>query len=388
MSWLSNTLLTCLTLLIASVGLSLQHRPFESFALYWLLPIFSLFGVAFTIVQLIIVPQSRWLACRAAVQKLWKLAMFYRARLVPFNDPDALDLLEDRLDDIHHSLERRDHEKLSEMVQRLRDEYALLEAPPGKLGDLPGEGLWPPLCKAQIYLQGRLRAQRQWYLRKARKYQMAYFFILGVIGLLYLFNFFWALFAGSAFWLVAISTTIALILFAILDFFNFSPLWHQYRQSAEELESIEKRFHAQVPPFDAPKAEERLQRLVEQVEHVLSTEFSFWFAMLQQRIPGADQPDVEGMAYFPRPIDTKQVHLPEELEALRERLARNVHEEWAMRRLGEGWRPGPERDDVRKLHPCLVEYDKLPEEEKEYDRATAMQTLKVILALGYRIGKG
>ena len=108
--------------------------------------------------------------------------------------------------------------------------------------------------------------------------------------------------------------------------------------------------------------------------------------MQQQRIPDAGHSEME--AYFPRPIDTKQVHLPEELEALRERLARNVHEEWAMRRLSEGWQPGPERDDVHKLHPCLVEYDKLPEEEKEYDRATAMQTLKVILALGYRIGKG
>lgn len=29
------------------------------------------------------------------------------------------------------------------------------------------------------------------------------------------------------------------------------------------------------------------------------------------------------------------------------------------------------RDDIHKKHPCLVPYDELPEEEKEYDRNTA-----------------
>ena len=35
--------------------------------------------------------------------------------------------------------------------------------------------------------------------------------------------------------------------------------------------------------------------------------------------------------------------------------------------------------------PCLVPYADLPESEKEYDRNTAMQTLKAIIALGYGI---
>ena len=46
---------------------------------------------------------------------------------------------------------------------------------------------------------------------------------------------------------------------------------------------------------------------------------------------------------------------------------------------------GPRRDDKAKNHPCLVPYALLPEEEKEYDRQTALETLKTILALGYRI---
>lgn len=48
---------------------------------------------------------------------------------------------------------------------------------------------------------------------------------------------------------------------------------------------------------------------------------------------------------------------------------------------------GETRDDENKLHPCLVEYEVLPEAEKEYDRKTAMETLKLIVKLGYEIKK-
>ena len=41
----------------------------------------------------------------------------------------------------------------------------------------------------------------------------------------------------------------------------------------------------------------------------------------------------------------------------------------------------------KKQTPCLVPYSNLPENEKDYDRNTAMETLKVILSLGYIIEK-
>ena len=41
----------------------------------------------------------------------------------------------------------------------------------------------------------------------------------------------------------------------------------------------------------------------------------------------------------------------------------------------------------KKEHPCLISYEELPESEKEYDRNTAIQTLKAIIALCYRITK-
>jgi len=91
------------------------------------------------------------------------------------------------------------------------------------------------------------------------------------------------------------------------------------------------------------------------------------------------------MDYHPQPASTADVNLPAEILALTEQLARNAHEVWAQQRLSDGWTYGPERDDKTKKHPCLVPYEQLPESEKEYDRLTAMETLRAILALGYRI---
>jgi ryanodine receptor 2 len=91
--------------------------------------------------------------------------------------------------------------------------------------------------------------------------------------------------------------------------------------------------------------------------------------------------------YTPEPIDTSKITLHEELLELTEKIAENVHENWAKGRLEEGWSYGEKRDDAQKKTPCLVPYAELSENEKEYDRRTALETLKLIVALGYKISK-
>lgn len=90
-------------------------------------------------------------------------------------------------------------------------------------------------------------------------------------------------------------------------------------------------------------------------------------------------------AYVPQPMDTSDVQLPQELNELVEKMAKNVHEVWAQSRISQGWTYGPERNDALKHHPCLVPYEDLPEEEKAYDRDTALGTLKLICKLGFKI---
>ena len=79
--------------------------------------------------------------------------------------------------------------------------------------------------------------------------------------------------------------------------------------------------------------------------------------------------------------------LPDELLALTEQIAENVHDVWALSRLQEGWTYGESRDSIAKTTPCLVPYNELPEEEKAYDRNTALETLRLITKLGYQIAK-
>lgn len=91
--------------------------------------------------------------------------------------------------------------------------------------------------------------------------------------------------------------------------------------------------------------------------------------------------------YTPAPIDTAGIRVPEELSRLSEMMARNAHEVWSATRIAAGWTWGPVRNDVLKEHPCLVPYGELSEQEKEYDRRTSMETVRLILALGFGIKK-
>ncbi len=91
--------------------------------------------------------------------------------------------------------------------------------------------------------------------------------------------------------------------------------------------------------------------------------------------------------YNPKPVDTKDVILPEELLSLTEKIAENVHDVWAAGRISEGWTYGKEKNAEKKTTPLLVSYSELPENEKDYDRNTALETLKLIIKFGYAISK-
>ena len=45
----------------------------------------------------------------------------------------------------------------------------------------------------------------------------------------------------------------------------------------------------------------------------------------------------------------------------------------------------PHPKNAQQQHPCLVPYEELPEEEKDYDRHTALETLRLIQSMGFEI---
>ena len=89
--------------------------------------------------------------------------------------------------------------------------------------------------------------------------------------------------------------------------------------------------------------------------------------------------------YIPKPAEISDIELPSELLELSEVIAKNVHEVWSQNRINEGWSYGETRNDELKQTPCLVPYEELSEIEKDYDRNTAINTLKLIMKLGFEI---
>lgn len=50
--------------------------------------------------------------------------------------------------------------------------------------------------------------------------------------------------------------------------------------------------------------------------------------------------------YTPRPVDTSDIQLSEELTTLLESISLHIYERWTSNRLQEGWRYGTKRDDI------------------------------------------
>ncbi|XP_072301866.1 ryanodine receptor 3 isoform X3 [Eucyclogobius newberryi] len=92
-------------------------------------------------------------------------------------------------------------------------------------------------------------------------------------------------------------------------------------------------------------------------------------------------------SFIPMPVDTTQVVLPPLLDNVRDKLAENIHELWAMNKIELGWMYGKVRDDNKRQHPCLVDFLKLPETERNYNLQMSSETLKTLLALGCHVAQ-
>ncbi len=95
----------------------------------------------------------------------------------------------------------------------------------------------------------------------------------------------------------------------------------------------------------------------------------------------------EKLEYRPHPIDVSDIELDDQLIELTEAIAENAHEIWASKRRSEGWTFGPERNDSLLQHPDMIPYSELTESEKYYDRAMALNTIKLVKKLGFRIDR-
>lgn len=93
------------------------------------------------------------------------------------------------------------------------------------------------------------------------------------------------------------------------------------------------------------------------------------------------------LEYVPHPIDVSDIDLDDDLLELTEAIAENAHEVWAEARRSEGWKFGPKRNDALLEHPDMIPYFELSEGEKYYDRAMALNTIRLVKKLGFSISR-
>jgi hypothetical protein len=63
-------------------------------------------------------------------------------------------------------------------------------------------------------------------------------------------------------------------------------------------------------------------------------------------------------------------------------LAEKEHEQWVEERVKKGWVYGPDRDDQRKIHGCIVTWAQLSEAQRQKDK-NAIRALPAVLAKVY-----
>ncbi|XP_055693636.1 ryanodine receptor [Lutzomyia longipalpis] len=118
---------------------------------------------------------------------------------------------------------------------------------------------------------------------------------------------------------------------------------------------------------------------------VLSLDPCFYFGNLNKNVLAGPWLVEDDTPFVPQPVDTTNVGLPSFVDTIKDKLAENIHEMWALNKIEAGWCWGEYRDDLHKIHPCLTQFERLPAAEKRYDCQLAVQTLKTIIALGYYI---
>ncbi|KQS70844.1 uncharacterized protein Dere_GG23389, isoform L [Drosophila erecta] len=120
-------------------------------------------------------------------------------------------------------------------------------------------------------------------------------------------------------------------------------------------------------------------------QQILSLDPCFYFGNLSKNVLAGPWLIEDDNAFVPKPVDTTGVTLPSSVDQIKEKLAENIHEMWALNKIEAGWSWGEHRDDYHRIHPCLTHFEKLPAAEKRYDNQLAVQTLKTIISLGYYI---
>lgn len=208
-----------------------------------------------------------WHATRALAESIRTLAWRYACAVAPF--PPSLD--PDRAD-----------EELRKRIQELLSRRAQLFAKLARADDRSTEQITPAMralresdtaARAAAYIEGRLKPQHEWYLRKAARHALAerrWFLVvataqvLSIIAAMYV-----AAFTYTPIRLAGLLAAIASAAVAWLQMTRSQELAHAYGAAAFDLGFVRERAPAAV-------GEESLEKLVADSEAIISREMNLW----------------------------------------------------------------------------------------------------------------
>ncbi|KAJ6664647.1 hypothetical protein lerEdw1_006220 [Lerista edwardsae] len=89
--------------------------------------------------------------------------------------------------------------------------------------------------------------------------------------------------------------------------------------------------------------------------------------------------------FNPQPVDTSNITIPEKLDYFINKYAEHSHDKWCMEKFANGWIYGETFSESSKVQPLMKQYKLLSEKEKEIYRWPIKESLKTMLAWGWRV---
>uniref|UniRef100_A0A670XZ75 Ryanodine receptor 2 n=1 Tax=Pseudonaja textilis TaxID=8673 RepID=A0A670XZ75_PSETE len=89
--------------------------------------------------------------------------------------------------------------------------------------------------------------------------------------------------------------------------------------------------------------------------------------------------------FNPQPVDTSNITIPEKLDYFINKYAEHSHDKWCMEKFANGWIYGETCSESSKVQPLMKQYKLLSEKEKEIYRWPIKESLKTMLAWGWRV---
>jgi hypothetical protein len=299
---LAAAISTWMTLLLVILsGLAFPaSRVFHDLVLHAVTPVLSAIVLVTTTVLLFFDLQGRWKDARWAAEHLRSSAVLYRAGLSPYDAADREQKFRRLLDWLATRVETRQGEPY--LDARHWRHYLRWATPASHLhGELPHTPDQPDALTAtndwqaeeSKFLQGRHYNQQLWLRRRSRSFALrwALWFQLPVLAI-NAFNLAYGVWVARQLWVIGLTTSLTLMLFALRDLLDYKPLFARYVRRYGNLEDLRRAYliaKGEMPaselspyivsnPFVGLGDRERLQLFVALTERILAAEYEYWYA--------------------------------------------------------------------------------------------------------------